>query len=215
MTTTTPTTDRPDRAPTPRGRRIRWISLAVVALTIVTGAVFGSRLGKDPNLVDSPMIGKPVPAATLPFLEGKGSLSLASLRGKVVVVNFWASWCVPCRTEHPALVSTARDYAKSGVVFVGVNYQDRRGSAVAFLDELGRGEAASYRYVTDPGSKLALGLGVFGVPETYFLDRTGKIVGKITGPSDRPVLAAALDAILAGRTPESSTDRPVQPAPSK
>lgn len=196
-----------------RWRPVRWVALAVAVMTIGVGAVFGSRLGQDPALVDSPLIGTPAPEATLPNLEGGGSVSLADLRGQIVVVNFWASWCVPCREEHPALVSTANNYQPKGVVFVGVNYQDQRGSAVDFLDELGRADPAAYHYVTDPGSKLALDLGVFGVPETFFIDREGTIVGKVTGPSTYRLLSTALDDIIAGHEPASHPDGSVQPAP--
>ncbi|MDA3644076.1 redoxin family protein [Saccharopolyspora indica] len=180
-------------------RIARWSALLVTVIAIGAGAVFGSRLGADPALVDSPLIGQPAPVREVPELEGPGSLSLPDLRGEVVVVNFWASWCVPCREEHAVLTSAAANYRDAGVTFVGVNYQDRPGSATAFLDELGRGDG--YRYVTDPGSQLALEFGVFGVPETFFLDRTGRIVGKITGPANYPVLSAALDEMLAGRQP--------------
>jgi cytochrome c biogenesis protein CcmG/thiol:disulfide interchange protein DsbE len=207
-----------DIQPGPRVRHwriVRWIALAVVVVAVGVGAVFGSRLGEDPTLVDSPLIGKPAPTATTPNLEGGGSLSLADLRSQVVVVNFWASWCVACREEHAALVSAANNYRAAGVVFVGVNYQDQRGSAIAFLDEMGRGDSSAYRYVTDPGSQLALDFGVFGVPETFFIDRAGTVVAKITGPSTYPLLSGTLDAILAGRTPRSHTEGTVQPAPGQ
>jgi cytochrome c biogenesis protein CcmG, thiol:disulfide interchange protein DsbE len=207
------TQDTPNVAPATRWRAVRWLALGVAVVAIAVGAVFGTQLGQDPTLVDSPLIGRPAPAATLPNLEGDGAISLTDLRGQIVVVNFWASWCIPCREEHPALVSAANNYQPTGVVFVGVNYQDQRASATGFLDELGRADPAAYHYVTDPGSQLALDLGVFGVPETFFIDRQGTIVGKITGPSTYPLLTDALDDILVGREPESRTDGSVQPAP--
>ncbi len=89
---------------------------------------------------------------------------------------------MPCRNEHPVLVAANDAYRDAGVTFVGVDFQDQRESAVAFLDELGRGEG--YRYLTDPGSRAAVEFGVYGVPETFFIDRTGTIVAKITGESD-------------------------------
>lgn len=113
-----------------RGRALRWGALAIVALAIGVGAVFGARLGIDPRLVESPLIGQQATSREVPYLERPDSMSLAGLRGQVVVVNFWASWCVPCREEHPALVSAARDYRTAGVTFVGVNYQDSRDSAL-------------------------------------------------------------------------------------
>lgn len=196
-----------------RYRAITWGAALVAIIAIGIGAVFGARLGQDPTLVDSPLLGQPAPTTRTPELEGPGSLSLADLRGQIVVVNFWASWCVPCREEHAALTAAAQNYRATGVTFVGVNFQDGRDSAIEFLDELGRGEG--YRYVNDPGSRLALDFGVFGVPETFFIDRDGTIVGKITGPSTYPLLSAALDAMLAGREPGSRTAGIVQPAPER
>jgi cytochrome c biogenesis protein CcmG, thiol:disulfide interchange protein DsbE len=134
------------------------------------------------------------------------------LRRQIVAVNLWASWCVACREEHLALVGAANAYRGDGVVFVGVDYQDQQASAVGFLDEMGRG-GENYRYVSDPGSRTALDFGVFGVPETFFIDRSGTIVAKITGASTYPLLTGVLDAIIAGRQPESRSTGPVQPGP--
>lgn len=194
-------------------RAVRIVALAVVAMVIAVAAVLGSRIQQDPTLVDSPLIGQDAPDLTLPDLEGSGAVSLSELRGQIVVVNFWASWCVPCRNEHPVLVAANDAYRDAGVTFVGVDFQDQQDSAVAFLDELGRGEG--YRYVTDPDSRAAVEFGVYGVPETYVIDRTGTIVAKITGESDSRLLAEVLDAILAGREPRSRTGGTVQPGPGQ
>lgn len=198
---------------TRRWRLVRWIAVTIAVVAIGVGAAFGTQLGEDPTLVDSPLIGKPAPTATLPNLEGNGSTSFGELRGRIVVVNFWASWCTACRKEHPALVSAANDYRGAGVTFVGVNYQDQREAAIGFLDEMGRGDPSAYHYVTDPGSRLALDFGVFGIPETFFIDRDGTIVAKITGASNYRVLSGVLDQILAGHKPESSTVGPIQSGP--
>jgi len=189
----------------------RTIVLVVVVLLVGVGALLGSRIGQDPALVDSPLIGTPAPTATLPALEGADGLSLSALRGRIVVVNFWASWCVACREEHPALVAANDAYRDSGVTFVGVDFQDQAGSAVAFLDELGRGPG--YRYLADPGSRMAVEFGVYGVPETFFVDRTGIIVAKITGGSTLDLLSGVLDSIIAGEVPDSVTAGTVAPAP--
>lgn len=200
----------------PNKRGLRWLrvpAIVAVIMTIGVAAIFGSRLNRDPNLVTTPLIGQPAPTRTVPLLEDDGTLSLADLRGRIVVVNFWASWCVACREEHPALTAAASAYRKAGVTFVGVNYQDRNASAVAFLDALGRGD--SYRYVADPQSRLAIDFGVFGVPETFFVDRQGTIVAKITGASTLPLLSRVLDDIIAGRKPKANaTTGPNQPAPT-
>ncbi len=217
---TDPPAARPD-APTPstttvrrssRWRLIRWVGAGVAVLAVALGAVLGGQLGKDPTLVDSPLLGHAAPAETLPYLERGGTLSLQALRGGVVVVNFWASWCIACRQEQPTLAAAATAYNNSGVTFVGIDYQDQQGAATGFLNDLGRG--TGYQYVTDPGSQAAIDFGVFGVPETFFLDSTGTIVAKITGATSAQLLATTLDTILAGRRPQSRTGGPVQPVPA-
>lgn len=196
--------DRPQPSPPRRRRKLWWwLGLAMAVVAIAVGAVFGSRLGKDPSLVDSPLIGKAAPAARLPALDGDGTVSLHQLRGKVLVVDFWASWCEVCRKEQPTLVAAANAYGPSGVVFLGIDYQDSHSPARSFLDQLGRGNPAYYRYVTDPGSQAAVDFGVFGVPETFIIDRRGVIVAKITGRASPELLSRTLDDALAGRTPRS------------
>lgn len=182
----------------------RWprrLALLVLAVLIGIAATFGTRFGTDPGVVDSPLIGRPAPNITLPLLEGGGDLSLTGLRGQVVVVNFWASWCVPCREEHPDLVTAAQRYRDQDVTFLGVVYQDQPDQAIAFLDELGRG----YDHLTDPGSRAAIDFGVFGVPETFFIDRQGTVVAKVIGTSDLALLSSTIETILAGRDPASVT----------
>ncbi len=194
-----------------RTRRLWWLAGLVVAVVVGLGAILGARLGTDPTLVDSPLIGKPAPQVQWPYLERPGVVRLADLRGRVVVVNFWASWCVPCRKEHRELVAASDAYADAGVTFIGVNYQDQRSSATAFLDELGRGKA--YTYVSDTGSRAAVDFGVYGVPETFVIDRSGTIVAKITGASTFTLLATTLDAVLAGQAPGAIQNGPVQSTP--
>ncbi len=181
-------------AAVPRSSRIPWVLGGLFVAVVVLGVVLWSRFGSDPNLVSSPLIGAPVPAVTLPYLEEPGELALADLDGEIVVVNFWASWCVPCRAEHAQLVAAAEAYRDAGVRFVGVSYQDSRSNATGFLDELGRG----YDYVIDERARAAIEFGVFGVPETFFVDRTGTVVGNVRGPVEAGLLFRALDTILAG-----------------
>tara|TARA_R110002051_G_scaffold108532_1_gene181242 strand:+ start:6824 stop:7393 length:570 start_codon:yes stop_codon:yes gene_type:complete len=188
--------------------------LAVV-VSVGIGALFGARLDRNPALVSTPLIGQLASERTVPDLEKDDEVSLDDLRGKVVVVNFWASWCVPCREEHPALTAAAAAYRDAGVEFIGVVYQDRPPNAIGFLDELGRG-GENYRYVTDPESRLAIDFGVFGVPETFFIDESGTIAAKISGASTLPLLSGVLDEMLAGGTPTPSTNTgPVQEAPTQ
>jgi cytochrome c biogenesis protein CcmG/thiol:disulfide interchange protein DsbE len=184
----------------PEGRRPRLVTWlvtggVVVVLGLLT-AVFAGRFGKDPRMVESPLIGESVASMRLEYLDGSGSVSFDDLRGQVVVVNFWASWCVPCRTEHAQLTAAQSAYRDRGVQFVGVVFQDNAGAANRFLDELGWGEG--YLYVADPGSRAAVEFGVYGVPETFFVDTEGRIVDKVAGPIDSARLSAALDEILGG-----------------
>lgn len=179
----------------------RWLALGGVVVTIAVAAAFGTRFGTDPTTVDSPLIGRPAPDVTLPYLERDGQLALADLRGQVVVVNFWASWCVPCREEHADLVAAAAAYEHRGVTFIGIVYQDRREQAIGFLDELGRG----YDHLEDPGSRAAIAFGLFGIPETFFIDTDGVVAAKVLGKTDYPTLSATLDAVLVGEQPGSKT----------
>ena len=197
----------------PRGQRrlIRLAGAAGVLATAVLAVALASRFGTDPQLVASPLIGQMAPEVTLPRLAGDGDLSLDDLDGQVVVVNFWASWCVACRAEHDDLLASATAFEDLGVRFVGVVYQDDPDQAAGFLDELGWGE--NYEYVTDPGSRAAIAFGVFGVPETFFIDHDGIIVGKISGESDALLLGSTIDQILDGIRPGAHTAGTVQSKP--
>lgn len=165
--------------------------VAVVALLVW---VFNGRFGQDPRLVDSPLIGSPVSALTFDYLEQDGTFSFDEQRGTVLVVNFFASWCFPCRGEHADLTSTAAAYDGRGVHFVGIVYQDEPAQASAFLDQFGRG--VNYSYVVDPESKAIIELGVFGVPETYIIDADGIIQWKKAGAVTAAELSTELDRIV-------------------
>lgn len=181
------------------GEALFWVLMAAVIVLLVLGVVVSRRFGSDPTITASPLIGKPVPLVTVPYLEELGDLAIADLEGQIVVVNFWASWCFGCRQEHPALLSAAEEYDNFGVTFVAVNYQDNTvGRAVGFLDEVGRGEHTVY--VRDEGSRTALEFGVLGLPETFFVSREGVVVGKVSGPITGRLLVETLDKILLGQT---------------
>jgi cytochrome c biogenesis protein CcmG/thiol:disulfide interchange protein DsbE len=189
----------PDPAPVEPARSTSWLFWIVVgaaAAVVVIGVVFSQRFGSDPTLQASPVIGQTVSSVEAPLLEVEGVLDFDDLRGDIVVVNFWASWCFNCRVEHEALVVASADYADLGVTFVGVNHQDQRGNAVVFLDELGR--SSQTLYVEDVGSRIALEFGILGLPETYFVDRDGTIVGRVIGPVTYSLLAETIDAIVLG-----------------
>ncbi|MBU6298245.1 MAG: DsbE family thiol:disulfide interchange protein, partial [Alphaproteobacteria bacterium] len=132
--------------------------------------------GDTPNLIPSVMINKPAPKFDLPpLLAGQPGFKTADLRGKVTLVNFFASWCIPCREEHPYL----SEVAKAGIVLVGVNYKDRPQDARAWLAEL----SDPYRTVAvDAHGQTGINFGVYGVPESYLIDKNGVIRFKQTGP---------------------------------
>ena len=172
--------------------RVALAAAAAVLVTVSLAAVFAGRFGEDPRAVASPLVGKPAPGRALPLLDGDGRLSLTDLKGSVVVVNFWASWCIPCRREHAELAAAAARYENDDVRFVGIVYQDSDRNARRFLDELGR----SYDNVTDPGSRAAIDFGLFGVPETFFIDRDGIVRSRINGPVTEETVTAAVEPLL-------------------
>lgn len=201
--TNSPTDSPADQEPTATRRQHRktWVRVAGIVATVALVAwVFGGRFGTDPRLVDSPLIGQPIPDLTLNYLEQEGALTFSDLKGQILVVNFWASWCFPCRLEHPALTSAASAYADQGVHFIGISYQDKAAAATKFLDELGRG--VNYSYVVDDDSRATVELGVFGVPETFFVDANGIIQGRVQGQVTAVILGNAIEDLLAGRTPD-------------
>lgn len=134
-------------------------------------------LRKDPHEVPSPLINKPAPAFQLPQLhETTKTFSAQEMRGKVWLLNVWASWCVSCREEHPYLI----DFARTGVVPIyGLNWKDKHEDAVAWLNELGNPYVLS---VSDFDGRVAIDYGVYGAPETYLIDKNGVIRFKQIGP---------------------------------
>ena len=144
-----------------------------VVLTIMLG--IGLRL--NPREVPSPFIGKPAPAFSLPQLHQPGQqLAAADLRGKVWLLNVWASWCVACRVEHPLLVELSR---QQQVPIYGLNYKDDARNAFEWLRQFGDPYTAS---VMDADGRVGIDYGVYGVPETFVIDKAGVIRFKHIGP---------------------------------
>lgn len=189
-------------------RRAAW---AVVVFSVGLSVVLASRFGGDPNLVSSPLIGRPAPNFTLPALDGSGPADIPLGDGSIVVVNFFASWCLECRLEHDDLVAVADGFSDAGVRFVQVAFQDEVPEANRFLDELGRSD--STLYLDDPEGRASIAFGVFGVPETYFIDGDGVVVGKIQGESNALLLGQTIDAIRRGEDPGQQVVGDVQSAP--
>jgi len=127
-----------------------------------------------------PDLGKPAPEFTLPDLQG-GEMSLSSLRGKAVLVNFWGSWCGPCRKEMPSLEALYQRYRDQGLVVLGVSVQEEGWEQVReFLKVV----PVSFPIVLDEGDKVSELYELLGVPETYFIDPDGNIADKVVGPQD-------------------------------
>lgn len=176
--------------------------LAVLILgAVIVFAMFASQFGKDKTITASPLIGKDVSDTSLPYLERAGELSLADLEGDIIVLNFWASWCPPCRLEQPDLVRAADDLAEFGATFVGALFNDDAASGTRFLDQYGRSERV--HYLLDGRSRLAFDFGVTGLPETFFIDREGVIRAKITGGVSYDLIVATIDQMILGKIPDS------------
>ena len=162
--------------------RLRLAAQAVaVAVVVALLGLLGWKLFQDESEVTSTLSrgGTPVaPAFSLERLDGKGELELASLRGKTVVLNFWASWCGPCKDEAPLLQQAHERWADRDVVFVGIDVKDFRGDARDFVERYG----ITYANVHDGKGSLVGRYGVTGYPETYFVDASGNVRYRIAGP---------------------------------
>lgn len=178
-----------------------WKRAAIAALVgFPLIALFAFGLGRgDPRLIPSPLIGQPAPEFALPVLslDGEGeradTLRLSDLRGDVVVINFFASWCAPCRLEHEALTRAAERYEGRGVRFLGIVYSDTPAAVRAYVRELG---GQSYPALMDPGQGVAIDYGLVGVPETFFIDRKGLVRKKIFSAVTEPQLVTEIEALL-------------------
>jgi cytochrome c biogenesis protein CcmG/thiol:disulfide interchange protein DsbE len=181
-----------------RGGKMVWAAIAGAIGFMLLAVIFAGRFGGDPSISTSPLIGEPAPTSAMALLEGTGEVSLADFPDDIIVVNYWASWCLSCREEHRALLQAAADYDDMGVTFISINYQDSQANAVAWLDDLGWSEETIY--AVDVGSETAFAWGVLGIPETFFVDRNGIVVGKVSGPVSYSLLARTLDQIIGGQS---------------
>jgi len=159
---------------------MRYAIPLVLFLGLVAFLAIG--LGRDPHEVPSPLINKPAPAFELSQLKDSSkTFSAQEMRGKVWLLNVWASWCISCRDEHPLLL----EYARSGEVPIyGLNYKDKADDALSWLAELGDPYVLS---ATDLDGRVGIDYGVYGAPETYLIDRHGIIRFKHIGPITRDV----------------------------
>ena len=161
------------------------VGVAALLLVLTVHVASPGPVGGDP------IVGRPAPAFDLETLDAR-RLSLAEMRGSPVVVNFWASWCIPCREEAPLLTAAARQYEAQGLRVVGIIYQDSAGAARDFMARFGQ----TYPGLVDPEGRAAIDFGVFGIPETFFIDRGGVVRSRQVGPVTADGLARMIQAIL-------------------
>lgn len=169
-----------------------WLRWAIPAAVVPVLMLLAYGFKTNPREIPSPLLDRPAAAFTVTTFAGS-PLSLESLRGKVVMLNFWASWCRPaCYEEAPALERTWREYKDKGVVVVGIDIQDRDEAARAFLAEFGH----SFPNAPDPAGRVAVDYGVYGVPETFFIDRKGRVRFKQVGALTDELARERLDTLL-------------------
>ena len=166
-------------------------ALVIGTLIVVPLLVFlALSFGKDPRAIESPLVGGPAPGFSLITLDGR-PVSLEQLRGQPVMINFWATWCQPCIAEHPVLQAAARRY-EGRAHFVGIVYHDEPELIRSFLGQ--RGSWGTQ--LLDPEGEIAIAYGVFGAPESFFLDSEGTVVRKVTGPMAMGFLSQAVESLL-------------------
>jgi len=170
---------------------MKWRFLLPLALFLVLAVFLGFGLSLNPREVPSPLIDKPAPAFSAKLLaDPTKTIGKQDLAGKAWILNVWASWCAPCREEHPLWVAYAK---QSPVPIYGLNYKDQAKAGQAWLQQLGNPYAES---LTDPDGRIGIDYGVYGVPETFVIDRAGVIRFKHIGPITPEVLRDRIDPLV-------------------
>lgn len=179
----------PDR---PRKSRWRWLFLVPLLIFVAVGGFLALGLTQDPEKLPSALIDKPVPNFDLPPLAGRddGGLKTADLgHGQVMLVNVFASWCIPCKVEHPMLMRLA----KEGIPIVGIDYKDKPEDVARFLAEMG----SPYQKIgADRDGRTAIDFGVYGVPETFVIGKDGKIAYRLAGAIQERELETQIRPVL-------------------
>ena len=157
-----------------------FVFIIIIGLLGLLGyAIFGNRA----DIKTSPLVGKQAPDFVLKTFDGK-DISLSDQKGKTILLNFWASWCMPCRQEAPALEDSWQRYINEDVVFIGVNVWDEPSNAENYISQFGGGYVNAF----DPNEEIQVDYGVGGVPETFFIDSSGIVVDKFTGPLTEQII---------------------------
>ena len=168
-------------------RRVLLVGTLIVVPLLVFLAL---SFGKDPRAIESPLVDAPAPGFDLLDLDGQ-PITLNELRGQPVMINFWATWCQPCIVEHPVLQAAARRFA-GRAHFIGIVYQDDPDLIRSFVAQRG----GWGRTLLDPDGETAIAYGVYGAPETFFIDAGGTVVRKVTGPMEANFLAGIIEGLL-------------------
>ena len=174
-----------------RGRRRLIVAAWLVAGIAAIVALLTVSVARPSAAVDTPIVGRPAPTFDLQTLDG-ARLSMADLRGSPVVLNFWASWCIPCREEAPLLTAADATYRPQGLRILGIVYQDSTDNARDFMARYGQ----SYPGLLDPDGRTAIDYGVFGIPETFFIDRAGIVRSRQLGAVTEAELRRQIEATL-------------------
>lgn len=170
-------------------RAWRWL-IPLSAVPVLALLAYGFRV--NTRDIPSPLVGRPAAEFSLRTFAGE-TVSLHGLRGKVVVLNFWASWCYPaCYEEAPVLERGWQAYRDQGVLVLGVDIQDTREAAEKFIRDF----TLTFPNAPDPGGRVSIEYGVYGVPETFFIDRRGRIRGKHVGAVTEEALRANVERLL-------------------
>ena len=169
------------------------IALATFVSVGFLGLLVWGMLNKQPitGLSGITMVNRPAPDFSLTTFKGT-TISLEDLRGKPVVINFWASWCPPCRVEAPLIERTWRAYKNRGLIFLGVNIQDRKEDALNYIREF----AITYPNGPDPTGEISIDYGVSGLPVTFFVSRKGEVVRRWVGAIEKSVLISSIEEIM-------------------
>ena len=188
---------------------MNWKRAAIaVAAAVPIIALLAFGLTRDPTAIPSPLPGRDAPEFRLRVIAlgdtgtvapvETDSIALEALRGDVVVINFWASWCAACGVEHEALVRVARRYAGQGVHFYGIVYNDRPELALRWIRRMG---GQTYPSLEDDRSRTAIDYGLYGVPETFFIGRDGRVAYKHAGPVTERLLTEWIERLRAAPAP--------------
>ena len=191
MTATTGDPVASGHAVRPPARLPRAYYVFAAAAPLLVLVVWGAMLVARPASPGAARIGEQAPNFTLADLDGN-PLRLGDLRGRPVIVNFWASWCGPCVEEFPLLVKAQAQYRAAGLAVIGIVFRDRSEAARAFMGRMG----GTWPTAMDPGDEVAARFGIIGPPDTFFIDRNGLVVGRQIGQLSAADLQRGLNQIL-------------------